>query len=362
VLIRQVSRLVILISLVLLITVGCRNTNLPWRSGQLVAQLYRQANQELLLTYNDMSNDLLIEQQYGYARAYFDNYRKQIIFSGQGTLDYLFGGEQFTTATESLSGYVFELLFNETYQIGVEIIDIKDGSLGQGQFWGTKSRIIDLQNKSNVIVEGLFFNRNMIAGHYFYGFTFNEDEDQLLEIIDLRTMDHRRINMKKNKITFLYQNGDQVYGQSEAEKTTFVFDGLDMQETKDKYDSKLSFSTDPWYILKNIAPTHSSEHWYVEAGKYGTQFNQVRFIQIKGNGEIDEKSLKLQRDDVSQILDVSNYGDKHIAVYYEAKDVKSEQWYTFITVYDLDGNKVANTEIESVRNGHGRFLYLDYLE
>jgi len=345
-----------------LIITSCRNPDLPWRSGQLVAQLYRQYNQQILLAYSDATDELVVDQQNGYARAYFDNYRKQIIFSAQGTLDYMMNGQQFSTATEDITGYVFEVLLNNQYQIGVEVIDITDGTLGKGQFWGTKSRIIDLSSKRSVVVDGLLFNRNMIVDDYFYGFTFDDDDNQFLEIVDLRTMEHRRINTTKNKINFLYQSGDQVYGQSEVSQTTFAFHGLNMTEEKSTYNDKLVLTTDPWYILKDIAPIQSTEHWYIEPGKYGTRFNQVRLLQMKEDRTINESWLQLKRDDVSQILDVSNYGADHVAVYYEAKDQENDQWYTFITVYDLNGHEVSSTEIERIRKGEGRFLYLDYVE
>lgn len=219
----------------ILILSSCTNTSLPWRSGYLVAQLYRQYKEEVILAYNNFSNDMIIDTQNGYSRAYFDNYRQQMIFKKERALEYMIDGRPFTTASDKLSGYISEILVNDKYQIGVEILNPEADSFGEGLFWSTKSRVIDLNTQESVIVDGLLFNDNLIADDYFYGVTFSKSDRELatdavagsepmdyyLDIIDLRTMQHQKINTTENDIRFLYQMGNKVYGQAESQKQHF---------------------------------------------------------------------------------------------------------------------------------------------
>lgn len=365
-----------IIGLIFILILGsCTNTKLQWRQGYLIAQLYRQPHQKILMAYNDFSSEMIVDEQSDYSRAYFDKYRKQMIFQKEGQLNYLIDGKEMTTATDEISGYTSQVLFNDKYQVGVEILDIKNGSLGEGQFWGTKSRIIDLHTKQNIILDGLLFNTNMLAGDYFYGFTFSktdaeveseeeqesEDVERYLDIIDLRTMEHKRFNTTEQEISFLYQKGDKVYGQSDAKKTAFVFDRLNMQEQKTKYNDKLLVDKSEWPILKDIAPLNSNQHWYITPVKEYDTVMQAKLMQLSNN-DIKEVMLDFQRDDVIQIMDVANYGTEYVALFLTTKD-DDGTLHAIITVFDLYGKEVHRKEITEIRtNDYGRFTYLDYVE
>jgi hypothetical protein len=356
---RKSPAVILSLSFILMLS-SCRNTDLLWHEKNLIAQLYIQPRQEILLAYNDLANGVRVDQQYGYARAYFDNYRKQIIFSAQGTVDYMIAGRQFTTATDEISGYVSEVLVNDMYQLGVEIIDITDGTMGKGQFWGAKSRIIDLNSNENIILDGLLFNRNMIAGHYFYGFTFDKTENQFLDIIDLRTMEHRRFDTTASDIRFLYRSGDNVYGQSETNKTAFLFTELEMKERKEMYNDNLAIEETEWYILKDVAPSKSEEHWYIASVREDGVVKGARLLKVSSN-DVKVSFINFERDDIVRIKDTANFGENKVAIFLSAKDDEGKV-HAIIEVFDLAGNKIGKKEITEIRGDIGRFTYLDYLE
>jgi len=344
---------------VLLLT-SCRNPNLSWRSGHLVAQLYRQSNQEVLLAYNDFEQDMVIDKTKGLKRAYFDNYRKQLILIPQVGLEYTIGDKQIKTATEEITGYVSTVLMNENHQIGVEIMSYKPNEEGAETFNGLRSRVIDLQTQRYVIVDGLLFNRGELVGDYFYGFAVSDGaQEQLLDIINVTTMEHTRINTEANEISFLYRAGDKVYAQSDKSMTAFLFEGNEMIEQSDAYIEGMLSPGGGREILKDIAPIGSEEHWYVEAVNPLGRISEARLVRFIKN-EVTERVLSLDRDNVVQIMDVANYGEDKLALFLTIKD-DDESLHAVISVFNLQGNKLQDTEITHIRGDYGQFTYLDYV-
>jgi len=349
-------------SLVLVIT-GCTNNVLMWRSEKLVAQMYRQYKHEILLAYNDLNTDILVDDQHGYERAYFDNYRKQIIFTRYRTNEYWIDGRQFTTAEDGIGGYVSEVLVNEHYQIGVEILNITADEVGKDIFDGTKSRIIDLNTEKSITVPGLLFNRNLIVGHYFYGFTFDEAGNRYFDMIDLRTMEHRRQQSaaEKDNITFLYQQGQQVYGQSEHTKQAFLIDGLELFAQPENYNSQLPIFDGGTAVLKDISPLDLSEHWYIHEPEGKSVIEEVQFIRIMGD-EIKISWIKLNRSDVIGLRDVSNFGIDKLALYLATESADGEV-HAIISIFDLFGKEIRSQDITEIKGSDvGQFTYLDYVE
>jgi len=334
---------------------------LSWRAGKLVAQLYRQSNQEILLAYNDMANEMIVDNQQGYARAYFDNYRKQIIFTPQVGLAYMIDGSIISTETEDVGGYVSSVLVNEAYQIGVEIMDYEPVPDQDEQFNGLRSRVIDLKSKVSVTVAGLLFNRCLLVDDYFYGFAVSSSDEQLLDIINVKTMEHKRINTTKYPISFMYQTGNEVYAQSATTRKTFLLQGHELIEQDENFNATLPISDNEWQILKDIRPHDVNEHWYIEPGKLDLSINQLRFFRTYPDGAISEVLLRFKRDDIIQLMDVANYGKDHIATFLTTKD-DNGVLHAIITVFDLQGNIIYEDEITKIRDGIGRFTYLDYVE
>jgi len=74
------------------------------------------------------------------------------------------------------------------------------------QFNELQSRIINLNTKVSVRVAGFLFNRYLLVGDYFYRFAVNNGENavQLLDIINVKTMQLTRIETGEAPINFLY--------------------------------------------------------------------------------------------------------------------------------------------------------------
>jgi len=356
--------LLILSCSVLLVLSSCGNGGAPWRKNRLVAQMQRQYKSEVVLSYNDFqTKDRIEEQQEGYGRAYFDNDRKQIIFTKDNVLDYLIDGQEKSTRTTNISGYTADVLTNDTYQLAIEILDVKSDQLGSDAFDGAKSRIIDLKTDANVVVDGLLFNRSLLVGHYFYGFTFDNEHNQLFDIIDLRTMKHERIKRTEDRITFIYEMADNVYIQVANKRTAFRLDGFNFVEDKALYNEKLPNFEHGAQVLKDIAPKATKEHWYVSSpDERVTNVQHIDLLRVLPSGEVSVQPIRLKQDDVVQIMDVSQYKNDQIALFYMRRDAASELHAT-IAVFDLTGNEQHSEEITDLLNNDvGRFTQLDYVE
>jgi len=355
------KRYIICTLITVLTLTSCIKSSFPWREGQLVAQLYRQYKQEILLAYNDFKHDMVVDAQQGYNRAYFDNYRKQMIFTRSDENEYWINGVQMSTADDGITGYVSQVLINEHYQIGVEILNMTTDDFGSDIFDGTKTRIIDLQTKRSITVPGLLFNRNLIVGHYFYGPTFDDEGGRYFDMIDLRTMEHKREKRTQDvdTITFVYQQEDKLYAQVAGKKQTFLIDGLELIEVPNAYNDTLPVM-DGTSILKNVGPFGSHEHWYIEETGIGEPISTIKFIQITEKN-ISTTWINLNRNNVIQIMDVANYGKNHIALFLTVEDENSEL-HALVTLFDLQGNEISTTEIEHLLDKKpGQFTYLDYV-
>jgi hypothetical protein len=349
---------------VLLFLTSCGVQGTSWRKDKLVAQMQRQYKAEVVLAYNDLqTKDRVEEQQEGYGRAHFDNDRKQIIFTKDTVLEYLIDGQEKSTATADISGYPADILTNETYQLAIEILDVQADHLGQAPFDGAKSRIIDLNTGSNVIVDGLLFNRSLLVGHYFYGFTFDNEQNQLFDIIDLRTMQHERIKRATDKITFIYEMAGEVYVQVASQKTAYRLDGFDLVQTQASYDGTLPNFEHGAQVLKDIAPEASKEHWYVDVpdARVGA-LDEVALLRALPTGEVTQQPIRLPADGLVQIIDVTRYKENQIALFYMRRD-QAGDLHTIISVFDLAGNEQHSAEMtDLLHEDVGRFTQLDYVE
>jgi len=303
---------------------------------------------------------MMVATKPGYERAYFDNYRKQIIFQKEKELAYLMDGIPVRTGTDTFTGYVSDVLINETYQLGIESLNPSTESLRTAHGWATKTRVIDLNTEKHVIIDGLLFHDNLLTDHYFYGVSFSPsdrglDEDSVLgndpmayylNIIDLRTMQHQKINISARDIRFLYQSGDKLYGQSEAKKTTFLFEGTTMIEQKSKYNELLTVSSGVGRMLKNVAPSNAREHWYISSEEGAHKLKQARLTQV-GLDSTRIVSLDFGRDDIVQIMDVANYGEDKVALVLRTKD-DNDELHAILTVFDIRGKEIRSEDISDV--------------
>jgi len=317
----------------------------------------------MLLGYTDFQNDPIVDEQHGYERAFFDNYRNEIIFIREGKLEYLINGKNVNTQDNDTTGYIKQIVLSPDYQIGIEILDIQRDGLGQGDFYGERTRIIDLSTRDNVIVEGVMFAHAFIANHYLYNIVFDYADNEFLDIINLQTMEHTRIKTGENNITFLYQIGERVYAQVESKKTAFLLDGEQMIETPERYNKTLPNLGDAMEYIDDIAPLHSRNHWYVEPNEIDTMIKNTRLLNIYPDGRIDETIINFKRNDIIQILDVTNYKDDKVALCYYTKNPTTEEIRAYVAIYNLDGEEVGLTDITAVdQDDSGRFMYLDYVE
>jgi len=349
---------------VLLFATGCTGSKpLVWRADRLVAQLYRQYKEELLLAYNDFDNQMHVDDQRGYAKAYFDNYRKEIIFTKERTLDYLVNGTAMSTASADVTGYPADILVNETYQLAVEILDVRSDQLTSNEFDGAKSRIINLNTGDHVIVDGLLFNRSLLIGDYFYGFTFDNNYAQLFDIVNVKTMQHHRIKRSDNKFTFIYARDQDVYVQVANEETAFLIDGFALIETKERYDANLPNFEHGAQVLKDIAPRETGEHWYIEPPSEDDPVVQgILLFRVRGNDPVNVTKIRFAQHDVMQVMDVSAYRDDQLALFLMKKDDAGD-FHAIITIFDMHGNEQRSEEITTLLRGDvGRFTHLDYVE
>jgi len=307
---------------------------------------------------------MVVDTQYGYERAYFDNYRNQMIFIREGKLGYLIDGKKVDTqGEEGITGYIKQVVLSPNYQIGIEILDIQRDSLGQGAFYGERTRIIDLGTRDSVIVDGVMFAHAFIANHYLYNLVFDYDGNEFLDMIDLRTMEHTRIGTAENNITFMYQVGDNVYAQVSSKKTAFLLDGKEMIERKELYNETLPVLESAMEYIDDIAPMHSNNHWYIEPHEDDIKIKETRLLNVHPDGKINETILKFENDNVVHITDATNYGVDHVAIFYRTKEPGTEDLGAYVAIYDLNGKKVETREITSLKgNDTGRFTYLDYVE
>jgi hypothetical protein len=352
----------VIINLIFVLILGsCRNSSLPWRSGNLVAQMYTQYKQEILLVYNDLNNEMMIDHQHGYERAYYDNYRHQIIFTTQWTLDYMLGDKYLNTTTEELGGYVYQVLFNDKYQIGIEMLDIDRSDLGQGDFDGARIRIKDLNRDKDLIVSG-FPSNVMLAGDYVYCNNYDKNDNRFLDIINIEMMQHVRINTTANDLTFFYQMGDKVFAQSIEEKKTFLITEKELIEQVNPVYNIYHIIDEGigTVMLKDIAPINSGQHWYVNPLK---QYGVIYEAEILKFRENDGKRvfIDFERNDIIGLRDVTNFGNDNVAIFLATKDDEGEV-HAIINVYDMEGKKVSEQDITELRGDKGRFTYLDYVE
>jgi hypothetical protein len=346
-----------------LILSSCAKTDLPWRSGHLVVQLYRQYKSELSLAYTDFSADTLVDEQHGYERAFFDNYRHDIIFIREGKLEYLKNRHTLNTASDGTTGYIEQVILSPKYQIGIEILDIKRSDMVNSSFYGEKTRIINLNTLESVIVDGVMFAHAFIVNDYLYNLVFDYDVGEFLDMINLTTMEHTRIDTTENNITFLYQIGDAAYAQVAAKKTAFLLDGNKMIEQKHMYDEKLPVLDDAMEYIDDIAPVNAKDHWYIESLQDTAEASEVHVLRMHPNGTHTSSTLPLKRTDTIQVIDAANYGPDHVALCYLTKNPQTEEFRTYIAIYDLNGKQIAELDITEVDETHdGRFMYLNYVE
>jgi len=354
-----------ILTIVVLILTSCENPSLPWRSGRLVTQLYRQNKSQIWLAYNEIDGNIIVDEQYGYERGFFDNYRREIIFIKAGKLEYLINNKRLNTARDGITGYVEQVVLSPDYQIGIEILDFKIGA-DMGSFWGEKTRIMNLQTLESVTVDGAMFAHAFIAGNYLYNIAHDYNSAEFLNMIDLETMTHTQIKTGENDITFLYQIGAQVYAQVASKKTAFLLDGMQMIEDKEKYDKRLpstevggAYATE---YLDDVAPINSGEHWYVEPVKEDEPIRRLRLVRIHSNGTFDNTFINFKERNVEHITDVTNYGSDYVAILYRTKDIGADKLGAHIGIYDLNGGELETREVTSVKGeDDGRFMYLSYV-
>jgi len=348
--------------LLVLVLGSCRNNNLPWRAGSLVTQLYRQYKQEILLGYNNFQQEMLVDDQHGYARAYFDNYRNQIIFTTQWSLDYLIGNKQITTATDEITGYVYQVLMNDKYQIGIEVMALERDELGTDNFFGAKTRIIDLNTQKSVTITG-FPAKCMLGTTFVYCDNYDDNEHDFLDIIDVQTMEHTRLDTESNQITFFYQMGDKIFAQSSIQEKNFLINGKQLFEQTEKTHNVYRTS-DPSVgklMLKDIAPINIDEHWYLNELR---QYQVVYWAELlKFSADKAERVfIDFNRDDIIQIVDMANYGRDYVAILYETRITQDDPIHQYIDIYDMSGKLVEQKEVTDLAGGKkGRFTALDYV-
>jgi hypothetical protein len=350
---------------VLLLVLGsCRNNNLPWRSGMLVTQIHRQYKQQILLGYNDFQQKMVIDNQQGYAKGYFDNYRNQIIFATEGSLEYMIGQKQITTSTNGVSGYVYRVLLNESYQIGVEILDVKRDELGSDKFLGMRTRIIDLNTRTSVIISG-FPSDCMLSGKNIYCDNYDEDYHDFLDIVDVETMTHTRLDTDEKQLTFYYTVGDQTFVQSNTQGKVFLVNEnkLIEQTRVDRGIHPLVDRVNGRRVLKDIAPINSGEHWYVNQFKQFEKPYAVELFKFSFD-KVERVFVDFNRKDIIQIVDVANYGSEYFAILYQTQSSENNPNYEYIAVYDMNGQPVELREVTELgsEGTRDRFIALDYVE
>jgi hypothetical protein len=325
--------------------------------------MYRQYKQEILLAYNDFEHDMIVDEQHGYAKGYFDNYRKQMIFTTEWTLDYLMGDHQMTTTTNDVTGYVYQVWMNEGYQIGIEMLDIDRNNLGQGDFDGARMRIIDLKTDNSRIITG-FPSHTMLAGHYVYCNNYDTKNNRFLDIIDVEKMTHVRLSTNDHDFTFFYQMGKDVFVQDAHTETTFLIkENQLIEQPTPAYNVYPNIDEGSGSeMLKDIAPINSGEHWYVNPLK---QYGAIYWAELLkfSSDKVARVFIDFARDDIIQIVDVANYGKDYVAILYETRMAQGEPVREYVSVYDMSGNMVQHKEMtELVGDKPGRFTALDYLE
>jgi len=182
-------------------------------------------------------------------------------------------------------------------------------------------------------------------------------------MVDLRTMEHRRekSTAEKDNITFLYQKGNELYGQSAHTKKLFLIDGIELIEQAEGYNSELPIFDGGTSILKDIAPHGSSEHWYIHAPEGEDVIDEVQFIRITED-EIKTSTIKLNKTEIIGVRDVANFGTDKIAIFLATESVDGEV-HAVISIFDLAGKEIESTDITEIRGRDvGQFTYLDYVE
>jgi len=338
---------------------------LPWRSGMLVTQMYRQYKQEILLGYNDFQQKMVVDDQHGYAKGYFDNYRNQIIFATEGSLEYMLGNKQITTGTDELTGYVYDVVLNDTYQIGIEILDVKRADLGSDKFFGARTRIIDLNTQESVTITGFPAKCILDTNKYVYCDNYDDDDNDFLDIIDVEMMEHTRLDTNDKNLTFFYQIGNEMFVQSREQKKTFKIDGSKLIEESNSLlkeypvlDGGIGYK-----MIKDIAPINSTEHWYVNPLKRFDKPYAAEIFKFFPN-KVDRVLIDFGRKDIIQIVDVANYGDEHVAILYQTQLVHDDPIYDYIAVYDMRGQLVELRDVSDLTGvgKRGRVIALDYVQ
>jgi hypothetical protein len=326
--------------------------------------MYTQYKQEILLAYNDFQDEMVVDNQHGYARGYFDNYRKQMIFTTQWTLDYMIGERQLTTETDEIKGYVYKVLFNEAYLVGVEMLALDLGDTEAADFAGAQMRIKDLNTEKDIIITG-FPSNIMLGTNFVYCNNYDEKDNRFLDIIDIETMEHVRLKTNDYDFTFFYQMGEKVFVQDEHTKKTFLIEGKELiEQMNPTYNVYHIIDEGVGYVmLKDIAPTNSNEHWYVNPLKqYGVTYEAelLKFLPEK----VERVFIDFERDDIIQVVDVANYGKDYVAILYETRISQNDPIHEYVVVYDMDGKLVQSKEVTELAGGGtaGRFTALDYLE
>ena len=344
---------------IFMILVGCANDNF-WQTNNIMIQMYNQINQETTLGfYNQNLNNTAIVKKANTAVAYIDNYRKETIFVEQDGLEYMINDRKVITTDKKndIDGYVVNVLSNEFYQIGIEILGVNIDDVDSDEFGGAKTRIIDLNTKKNIIVNGLLYNRSLIQGNYLYSLVFDFDENEYLEVINLKDMTSSRRRTEANNISFLYEVDNNVYVQSNTTKTSFLITDGKYIEQKDNFSDILPTMGDGEEIIKNVG-MYSQK--YLVPEKVNEIISNAYIINIQGNGVFKKQKITFTEPNIIQIMDSTFLPNDKIAVFYVTKDENGEL-AAIISIFDENNIEVEKKDVTNIRKDIGRFNYIDCL-
>lgn len=295
-----------------------------------------------------------------YSEFYYDSYHKQKIFYSNLNLNYQIGDTEFTTRTETISGYVVDVRSNEKYQIGVEILDeSSDATVQSNEFDGARTRIIDLKTRESVTLDG-FSQTCELVGDYAYCRNYQKTE-KYLEVIDLKEMKvvnkHILPNDDGNFFTFKSKTGVFVHIIS-TNKTFFMNEKIIEEYRTDVFD-KIPTDT---YILsiesKELSTENNVDYNYFFS--YKDEFEDVYHFAIHVIG--DEVKVIYGYADEGE----GTSGTEGVAIPYcgQAEYLKDKQSYivvcvgkknkkigTYIKEYDKNGKRTGFKKISDGDTG-----------
>lgn len=290
----------------------------------------------------------------GYDRQEYIEKDQQTIYYSAKQLKYEIAGQEVRTDqlnNEGQEGEVYAVYDDDQYVVSVEILSKRP--VAEGDVYGKeRSRIVNLETKEQVVVEGLFFNPCQLHDGSLYCSTFDHLDGSYSRVIDISTMQETRYQLPDECINrFIYIHNNEVYVQSTGKistpRTHKITKGL--FEEVDFYIPELDRLESPQDIFldRSQSNTDGNKHYiYFGRDKDDESIYRAYIITTSVLAGIDVREIQLAYDAIIAVQD-GIYVEGKYYLYYNAR-TNPDVVKTRIVEFDATGKVVQRVDISDV--------------